>query len=39
MYDPVVYPMESSWFGEIDETGEEIPMELTQIYRRNSFGL
>ena len=27
MYDPVVYPMESSWFGEIDENGEEIPME------------
>jgi hypothetical protein len=27
MYDPVIYPMESSWFGEINEIGQEIPME------------
>lgn len=39
MYDPVIYPMESSWFGEINEDGQEIPMEQTQIYKMNTFGL
>jgi palmitoyl-protein thioesterase len=29
MYDPVIYPMESSWFGEINEFGQEVPMEQT----------
>jgi hypothetical protein len=32
IYDPIVYPIESSWFGEIDENGEIITMEQTRIY-------
>ena len=32
MYDPIIYPQESSWFGEINQDGKVIPMEETQIY-------
>jgi palmitoyl-protein thioesterase len=37
--DPIIYPKESSWFGQIDETGNTIPMEQTEIYQQNLFGL
>lgn len=39
MYDPIIYPMESAFFGEIDLDGKEIPMEQTKIYKDNTFGL
>jgi len=39
MYDPIVYPQESCWFGQVDENGRVIPMEKTQIYTDNTFGL
>ena len=39
IYDPVVFPIESSWFGEINKKGEIIPMEQTDIYKSNLFGL
>ena len=39
IYDPVIYPIESSWFGEINPKGEIIPMEKTAIYQNNTFGL
>ena len=39
MYDPVIYPMESSWFGEIDSSNNVLPMEKTRIYKDNLFGL
>ena len=32
MYDPVIYPMESAFFGEINEDGVEVPMEKTKVY-------
>ena len=39
LYDPIIYPIESSWFGEINNQGEIIPMHETQIYIDNTFGL
>jgi palmitoyl-protein thioesterase len=39
MYDPVIYPMESAFFGEINDDGLEVHMEKTQIYLDNTFGL
>jgi hypothetical protein len=39
IYDPIIYPIESSWFGEINTIGEIIPMHETQIYIENTFGL
>jgi len=38
-YDPVIFPIESSWFGQINAEGEIVPMEETAIYRNNTFGL
>ena len=32
MHDPIVYPRESSWFGETNPDGVVIPMEQTKIY-------
>jgi hypothetical protein len=32
IYDPIIYPIESSWFGEVAENGEIIKMEETLIY-------
>ena len=37
--DPIIYPKESSWFGQIDTNGNTIPMEETEIYKNNLFGL
>jgi len=37
--DPIIYPKESSWFGQIDESGNTLPMEQTEIYLHNLFGL
>ena len=39
MYDPIIYPMESAFFGEINSDGKEVPMEQTTIYQQNTFGL
>jgi hypothetical protein len=39
IYDPIVYPIESSWFGEVAENGEIVTMEETIIYQENTFGL
>jgi len=38
-FDPIIYPQESSWFGEVDPSGKVIPMEETAIYKDNTFGL
>ena len=37
--DPVIHPIESSWFGQVSPSGEVIPMEDTAIYQDNKFGL
>lgn len=37
--DPVIHPIESAWFGQINQHGEVIPMEETHIYKHNTFGL
>ena len=37
--DPIIYPLESAWFGESLPDGRVVPMEQTQIYKSNSFGL
>lgn len=39
MHDPIVYPIESSWFGETNGDGKVIPMEETRIFKENTFGL
>ena len=39
LQDPVIHPIESSWFGQVNSNGEVIPMEQTAIYRDNTFGL
>lgn len=39
MYDPIIFPMESAFFGEINQDGQEVPMEQTKIYQANTFGL
>lgn len=39
LWDPTIYPIESEWFGEINEEGRIIPMEETDIYINNRFGL
>lgn len=38
-HDPIIFPRESSWFGQNDGNGKTIPMEETQIYKENTFGL
>ena len=38
-HDPIIYPSESSWFGEVDAAGRVVPMEETGIYKENKFGL
>jgi len=37
--DPIIYPIESSWFGQTDKSGKVVPMEETVIYKENLFGL
>ncbi len=37
--DPIIYPIESSWFGQISSDGKLIKMEETEIYKQNTFGL
>jgi len=37
--DPIIYPRESAWFGEEIDADVIIPMEQTQIYKDNTFGL
>lgn len=37
--DPIIHPIESSWFGQINEHGKVMPMEETKIYKDNTFGL
>jgi hypothetical protein len=37
--DPIIYPLESSWFGESLADGSVVPMEETHIYKENKFGL
>lgn len=37
--DPIIHPIESSWFGQIDHQGDVIPMESTKIFKDNTFGL
>ena len=38
-YDPMVYPIESSWFGENGPDGKTIPMEATALFKEDKFGL
>ena len=38
-YDPVIYPIESSWFGQLNEDGKIVKMEETDIYKEDRFGL
>ena len=37
--DPIIFPPGSAWFGERDPEGNHIPMEETQIYKDDTFGL
>lgn len=37
--DPIIFPRESSWFGETNNEGKIVPMEETAIYKENKFGL
>ena len=37
--DPVIYPIESSWFGNINLEGNVDVMENTRIYKEDLFGL
>ena len=37
--DPIIYPKESSWFGETMPDGHVVPMEETRIFKENLFGL
>lgn len=37
--DPIIYPVESSWFGQTDKAGKVVPMEETTIFKENLFGL
>ena len=37
--DPIIYPIESSWFGLTDKDGKVVPMEETTIFKENLFGL
>lgn len=39
MYDPIIYPMESSWFGEINERGNIVSMEDSIVYKEDLIGL
>lgn len=38
-HDPIIYPQESAWFGEMAPDNHVIPMTETRIYRENTFGL
>ena len=38
-HDPIIFPKESSWFGEMNDKGEIKPMEETKLYKENKFGL
>ena len=38
--DPIIYPHESAWFGEVSADGKTtVPMEETTIYLKNTLGL
>jgi palmitoyl-protein thioesterase len=37
--DPIIFPRESSWFGDTTKEGKVIPMEETRLYKENLFGL
>lgn len=37
--DPIIYPHESAWFGEVSLDGKTVPMEETGIYKQNTLGL
>ena len=37
--DPIIFPMESAWFGETTQNGTVIKMEDTKIFKENTFGL
>ena len=39
MHDPIIYPKESSWFGENNADGKVEAMEDTKVYKDNLFGL
>ena len=38
-WDPMVYPRESSWFGENGPDGQVLHMEQTSIFKDDKFGL
>jgi len=38
-FDTIIYPNESTWFGDITPDGQIRPMEETQIFKENTFGL
>jgi len=38
-WDPMVYPRESSWFGENGPDGKTFPMEETSLFKEDKFGL
>lgn len=37
--DRVIFPRESEWFGQLDAAGKVVPMEATDLYTKNLFGL
>ena len=37
--DPIIFPMESAWFGETAPDGTVLKMEETEIFLANTFGL
>jgi hypothetical protein len=37
--DPIIFPMESAWFGETASDGTVLKMEDTKIFKDNTFGL
>jgi hypothetical protein len=37
--DPIIFPMESAWFGETSPDGTVLKMEETEIFLGNTFGL
>ena len=37
--DPIIYPRSSTFFGEISKDGQELQMDQTQVFIKNTFGL
>lgn len=37
--DEIIFPKESAWFSQLDPAGKVVPMEQTDLYTKNLFGL